>query len=186
MKRLIEGLAWAKRLADERGGALVEIAMCLPFLCILAFGTIEFSEMILDYQVMNGLTRQGSDLASRGTDLSTTVSALVTQGASLSISTQGRIFVSEVSDARDSSGNLIANDPIIVNQVESPTGIAATSVVGSTVGGAATMPASATSVLNGGQTLYVTEVFYSYNPLTPLGGFLNTSFASTLYDAAYF
>ena len=34
MKRLTEGLAWVKRLEDERGGALIELALCLPILCI--------------------------------------------------------------------------------------------------------------------------------------------------------
>lgn len=176
MMRLNEGLAWAKQLEDERGGALIELAMCLPMLCILAFGVIEFSRIILDCQVMNGLTRQGSDLASRGTALSTTMSALGVQGTQLNIGTQGRIFVTEVS--YDANGN-----PTITNQVESPTGIAAASKVGSVIGGAANTPVNPTIA---GQTLYVTEVFYSYSPLTPLGSFLGRSFASTLYDSAYF
>ena len=48
------------------------------------------------------------------------------------------------------------------------------------------MPSGATNVLDQGQTLYVTEVFYSYTPMTPIGSFLKTSLASTLYDVAYF
>ena len=87
MTRLNEGLAWAKRVKDERGGALIELAMCLPLLCILGFAIVEFSEIILACQVMNGMTRQGSDLASRAWPLSDNgsqpgvLTALVTQGA---------------------------------------------------------------------------------------------------------
>jgi Flp pilus assembly protein TadG len=179
MKRLTEGLAWVKRLEDERGGALIELALCLPILCILVFGVIECSQIIFDNQVMSGLSRQGSDLASRGATLATTVSSLVTQGGSLNIGTQGRIIVTEV--ANDTNGN-----PRIVDQAESSTGISAVSAIGSGIGNPASMPSSASTVLNAGQTLYVTEVFYSYSPLTPLGGFLHTSFAFTLYEVAYF
>jgi len=179
IKRLTEGLARAKRLEDERGAALIELAICLPLLLILVFGLIDFSQIIFDNQVMSGLSRQGSDLASRGTTLTNTVSALVIQGASLNIGMQGRIIVTEV--ANDVNGN-----PQIVDQVESPTGISVTSAVGSGIGNRASMPSSASTVLNAGQTLYVTEVFYSYIPMTPIGGLLKTSLISTLYDVAYF
>jgi Flp pilus assembly protein TadG len=179
INRLTEGLAWAKRLEDERGAALVELAICVPLLLILVFGLIDFSQMIFDQQVMSGLSRQGSDLASRGTTLTTTLSALGIQGASLNIGTRGRIIVTAV--ANDANGN-----PQIVGQVESPTGISVASAVGSGIGNPASMPSSASTVLNAGQTLYVTEVFYSYIPMTPIGGLLNRSLASTLYDAAYF
>jgi Flp pilus assembly protein TadG len=179
IKRLTEGLAWAKRLEDERGAALIELAICLPLLFILLFGLIDFSQIIYDNEVMSGLTRQGSDLASRGTTLTSTLSAVGIQGASLNIGTRGRIIVTEV--ANDVNGN-----PQIVDQMESTTGISVTSAVGSGIGNRASMPSSASTVLNAGQTLYVTEVFYSYVPITPIGGFLKISVASTLYNAAYF
>jgi hypothetical protein len=57
-------------------------------------------------------------------------------------------------------------------QAESLTGITVTSAVGSGVGNPATVPANAVTVLNAGQRLFVTEVFYSYTPMTPVGGFL--------------
>jgi Flp pilus assembly protein TadG len=166
-------------MEDEQGGAIIELALCLPILLTLLFGLIDFSQIILDDQMMTGISRQGSDLASRGTTLTDTVSALVTQGASLKIGTQGRIIVTEVA-------NNTSHKPIIVDQVQSSTGIAAVSAVGSGTGNAASVPSSATTVLNAGQTLYVTEVFYSYKPMTPIGGFLKHSIASTMYQAAYF
>ncbi len=177
--QLIRGLAWAARLEDERGAALVELALCLPMLLVLVFGLIDFSQIIFDHQFMTGLSRQGSDLASRGTSLTDTVSALTIQGANLNIAANGRIVVTAVADG--SNGK-----PQIVDQAESPTGISVASAIGTGIGTAAIIPSTANTVLSAGQTLYVTEVFYSYSPITPLSGFLKTSLGFTLYESAYF
>lgn len=190
IKRLKQAIRCVKRFKDERGNTLIELAITLPLMLTLAFGLIDFSQILLDEQVMSGLTRQGSDLASRGGSTSLTgsagsdplaviVSALVIQGASLNIGTQGRIILTEV--ANDTNGTAR-----IVDQQESLTGIAVTSSVGSGIGNPATMPSSAKTILNAGETLYVTEVFYAYTPMTPVGTLLKTSLASTLYEVAYF
>jgi Flp pilus assembly protein TadG len=189
IKRIIQGFRRAKRLKDERGNALVEMAICLPVFLILVFALIDFSQRILDQQMMSAISRQGSDLASRtkivnGTTadplgLQTIVSALVTQGNALNIGTNGRIILTAVSD--NTSGS-----PQIVDQQESTTGISVTSSIGSGNGNPATMPSAASTALSTGHTLFVTEVFYSYSPMTPIGKFMKTSPAGTLYEAAYF
>ncbi|SPE19120.1 hypothetical protein SBA5_200032 [Candidatus Sulfotelmatomonas gaucii] len=178
IKRLMKGSAWAKRLEDERGAALVELALCLSLLLTMTFGLIDFSLIIFDKQEMSGITRQGSDLASRGTSLTDTVTALGTQGESLNIGTKGRIIVTAVAD--------VNKKPQIVDQAESPTGISVSSAIGTGVGNPASMPPSANTVLQDGQTIYVTEVFYSYTPITPIQKLLKISLTSTLYEAAYF
>ena len=179
IERFIKGRICAKRSDNERGAALVELALCVPMLLVLVFGLIDFSQVIYDYQVMTGLSRQGCNLASRGTSLAETASALVSQGASLNIGTKGRIIVTAVT--ADSSGV-----PRIADQAESTTGISVISRIGSGNGNSANMPASATTVLKAGQTLYVVEIFCTYKPMTPIGSLLKTSLNSTLYDAAYF
>ncbi len=176
MRRLLEGIPLARFHGDERGQALIEFVTSCFLLLILVSGVIGFSVPIYDKLVMAGLTRQGSNLASRGTSLTDTVSALLTQGASMNISTQGRIIVTEVA--------YVNGKPEIMDQAESNSGIQVTSAIGSGLGTTATVPAGAIPVLQAGQTLYVTEVFYALEPITALANLL--TLPSTLYEAAYF
>jgi len=187
IKRMIRRLQGARRLRDERGAVLVELALCMTVLLLLVFGVIDFSLIIFDRQVMSGISRQGSDLASRGgepdpgsdTDpLQQIVAALVTQGETLNMATKGRIFITAVAD--------VNGKPQIIDQAESSSGIAVNSQVGSGIGKSAAMPASATPVLQAGETIYVTEVYYAFTPVTPIGRFLKLSLASNLYESAYF
>ena len=41
-------------------------------------------------------------------------------------------------------------------------------------------------MLQPGKTVYITEVFYSYQPITPIGSLLGIVMPSTLYEVAYF
>jgi Flp pilus assembly protein TadG len=179
MKNRLQALIRRNPLEDQQGAAVVELGLCIPLLLLVVFGLIDFSQIIFDHQMMSGISRQGSNLASRNPDmtLQDDVSALVTQGASMGIGTNGRILISKV---RNNNG--VAQ---VVDQAVSATGIPVTSAIGS-AGSTASMPASATTVLNANQTIYVTEVFYSYTPMTPIGNFLKTSLTSTLYESAYF
>jgi len=179
IERLTKVIAWAKRFEDQRGQALREFSLCLPPLLLLAFGVIDFSQMIVDEHVLVGLSRQGSNLAARSETPAATVAAIETQGASLNIGTRGMIIVTQV--VNNSSGS-----PIIHLQSQMPGGISVTSAVGSGNGNPAIVPPGAQAELNTGHAVFVTEVFYSYQPLTPVGSFLKYSLANTLYQAAYF
>jgi hypothetical protein len=177
--RLLGDRALARCHWDERGQALLEFVFCSFMLLVLVFGLIDISRAISDAQIMSGLTRQGSNLASRGTGLQDTVSALVTQGASLDVGTRGRIIVTSVA-------NGVNGVPEITGQAESMGGIPVTSRIGSGIGQPANVPATANPVLQNGQTIYVTEVFYSFHMITPIGNLLKLVLPSKLYAAAYF
>lgn len=177
--RLLKDVILARKHKDERGQALLEFVFCFLVLLVLAFGLIDFSRAIHAEQVMSGLTRQGSNLASRGTSLQETVSALVTQGASFDVGSEGKIIVTSVADGANGV-------PEITGQAESTGGLSATSKIGTGVGQAAYLPSTASPVLQNGQTLYVTEVFYSFHTVTPIGNLLKLTLPPTLYAAAYF
>ena len=53
-----------KTRKGESGQALLEFALSLPFVLFLLFGFIDFSRAIFQQQVITGLTRSGSSMAS--------------------------------------------------------------------------------------------------------------------------
>src|SRR5208283_1218659 len=82
--------------AGNSGQALVEFAISATMMLILVFGLIDFSRAIFIEQVITNLTGEGSSMASRGTSLSDTATAVVAASAPLSISTSGQVIVSSV------------------------------------------------------------------------------------------
>lgn len=161
----------------ERGQALVEFAAVSMVLLMLVFGLIDFSRAIYDQQVMKGLTRQGSNLASRGTDLPTSVSSVVTGSAPLNLNAEGYCIITSVANQNGFYK--------ITGQVASG-GVPANSRIGQGVGNPATVPPAAIPILQLNQTIYITEVFYAYQPVTPIGKLITAKLPSDLYDVAYF
>jgi Flp pilus assembly protein TadG len=164
-------------VADESGQALVEFAAIAPLLFILLFGIIDFGRAIYDMQLMTGLTRQGSNLASRGTDLPTTVASVIAGDAPLDLNNNGEVIVTSVTN----TGGVFK----ISGQL-SQGAVTARSKIGVGVGNTATLPAAAATILQPNQTIYVTEVYYSYQPITPIGNMLKIALPSALYEVAYF
>ena len=65
-----------QRARDARGQTLVEFAMVLPLVLVLALGVIEVGYALLDQHVVTKLTREGSNLISRDTSLQDAGTAL--------------------------------------------------------------------------------------------------------------
>jgi Flp pilus assembly protein TadG len=168
----------------ESGQALAEFAFVAMLLIVLAFGIIDFSRAIFDKQVIDHLSREGSNLASRGTDPALAATAVVNDAPPLNLATSGRVIITTVTNNGTSYN--------ITDQV-SQGGISATSKIGSynpkLANNPATLPIAATSasaIPQPNQTAYVTEVFYSYQALTPIGSILKIVLPTQLYDVAYF
>ncbi|MGA3053780.1 MAG: TadE family protein [Candidatus Korobacteraceae bacterium] len=154
----------------------MEFAISATLMLTLVFAAVDFSRAIFIKEVITNLSGEGSSMASRGSTLSATASAVVAASAPLNLNLNGTVIVSSVFNNN--------NHLQLTGQV-SQGGMGATSQIGHQIGGAAILPALVTPQLN--QTVYVTEVFYKYTPITPIGKFLiGIVLPSQSYDVAYY
>ncbi len=174
-----------RKRGGEAGQALVEFALVATILIIMGLGVIDLSRAIFDKEVLSDLARTGSNLASRGpcdtlnTCLTTAANAVMTQPSDLNMSANGMVIITAV------QANA-AGTPSIIGQVSQGNLGLGGSSVGSGVGSPPTLPATTPAIPPPNQTIYVTEVFYPFKPITPIGNFIHAAFPSTLYDVAYF
>jgi len=163
-------------LRNESGQSLVEFGFSMILLLVIVFGVVDLSHGIYVAEVVTNLTGQGSSLASRGTSLSASAAAVVAASAPLTLSTSGRVIVSSVYNN---------NNVIQLTGQASSGSLIASSRIGTLIGGAAVVPASAKPQLN--QTVYVTEVFYPLHSITPIGKFVSGFLLPPqIYDVAFY
>lgn len=166
------------RLRAMRGLAVVEFALMLPVMLVLLFMVIEFGRAILARQVLTNLSREGANLTARGTPLADAREALNISAAPLDIGADGYVILTQV--FRDSAGNLV------IQKQDAGGGRPRPSRVGAGVGTRAVLPPTAMEIPPRGQSLFVTEVFYRHDTLTPLTQLINVGIGDTFYDVAFF
>ena len=183
---------WKNKLTGEESGqALVELSLVLVMLIVFVFAIIDYTRAVYDTEVIKNLSGEGSSLASRGTSLANTVLAIVNDAGAgsatdLNMSSNGCVIVTSVTSPSSGSYRVTAQ------AISSPCN-GATSKIGGCPGGtcgAATLPPAVQAVLaaNLNTTVYVTEVFYKYSTVTPVGALLTNGslLPSQLYDASYY
>ncbi|MDO9279759.1 MAG: TadE/TadG family type IV pilus assembly protein [Polaromonas sp.] len=171
---------------------MIELAIILPVLLLLCFGSAELCHAILFNNILISMSREGANLASRTPQSPQfIIDALSNTSAPLQMSTQGMIYISRVKGVDAGSGSVIA---MVDEQYRAVRGNAALmsrlwSCPEWDVAGKCTMPtAVATRVvtlpftLGIGYEVQVVEVIYDYAPLTNL--FLTT--APQLYSVTLF
>lgn len=164
-------------VAAESGQAAMEFALIAALMLVLLCMVVDFSRAIHDEQLMAGLSRQGSNLASRGTTLSESAAAVTGGSPSLNLRDEGEVIITSVTNI---------NQVYTITDQFSQGAISKSSRVGTGVGNTASVPTSAAAMLQPGQTIYITEIFYSYKPVSPIQNLLKLVLPSTLYEAAYF
>jgi hypothetical protein len=160
----------------QSGQALVEFSLVALIFLLLMFGIIDFGRAVYTQVVVAHLAREGANLASRGTPLTESVSAVVTSSSPLDFAPGGAGFVVITRISKHSGTSK-------VDEQKSGGGSAQTSKMGSTGNNATNVP---TGLPTDSDSLYVSEVFYKFKPITPIGSMLGITFPAVLYDAAYF
>ena len=174
---------------DQSGQALIELALLLPILAVMLLGVVDFSRAIYDEQVITNLAGEGSNLASRGTTLTDTAAAVVTD-SDLNMSADGCVVVTSVDSPTTGTYQ-------VTGQAKSSPCNGGTSQIGcypispTCQSTSATVPAGVQSVFASapsGYTVYITEVYYNFSPATSLGAFMHSSsvLPSRMYAVAYY
>src|ERR1017187_6442173 len=173
---------WISRSRNRSGQALIEFMFVAFILLFMLFGMIDFCRSISTRQVLINLSREAANLAARGTGSTpaAAISNAIAAAAPLSITTNGLVIITAV---LNSNGTFL-----VTNQIkEGPLSNTAPSKIAPLgVGSTANMPVTAVPIPQTNQTMFVSEVYYSYKPATPIGKLLNFNMTNTLYDAAFF
>ncbi len=180
------GSVGRKISAAESGQAAVEFALIAALMLVLFCMLVDFSRAIHDVQVMASLSREGSNLASRGTTLSASANAVVAGDSPLNLSSNGEVIVTSVTNTTTNNGRKGATTYLINDQQHAGLNTQTSKVGSLNAPTTVTLPPSVAQMLLPGQTTYVTEVFYSYQPVTPIHNLLKLVMPSTLYQVAYF
>jgi Flp pilus assembly protein TadG len=182
----------------QKGQALVEFALTLPLLLLLALGIIEFSYVLLDQHVLIKMAREGSNLISRNTSLTdagTAMTAMANTPVDLTSNRSLMIFSVIRKKSTDPTKAVLYKK----RQIGSLTGKASilstsgtcTFTSANDYANAAGVDAcvitnlpSAVVIPNSGQ-IFMTEVYNSHSLITPVGN-LGIAMPTSLYANAYF
>lgn len=194
-----------QRLSNHRGQSLIEFALIMPLILLLALGVIEVGYALLDQHVVTKLSREGSNLISRDVPIIDAVTALRTMSTrpvDFTAANQSRIIFTVL--RRGTTVGTPNYNQVIAYQRYAYGGLTGVQSVLRTVGSGAyngspdfeavnadtdtriqlqSLPGNLTIALNG--SLYVTEIFTNHALITPLSGF-GVTVPSTLYSIAYF
>jgi hypothetical protein len=172
---------------NNSGQALVELALIMPMLMIFVFGIVDYTRALYDQEVITNLAGEGSSMASRNADLTDSVAA-VWSDADIDMAGKGCVIMTSVASPSANSYKVTqqAHSTICNSPASSKIGCAPPP----SSCGNATIPALVQTVIQSSTNpnVYITEVFFNFSPVTPVGSFLHASnfLPSQLYAVAYY
>jgi hypothetical protein len=191
-----------RQARDARGQSMMEFALVLPLLCLVALGVVEVSFALLDQHVVTRLSREGANLISRDVTLQVASQALRSMTSRpLDLDSNAAVIFTVIrKGATTNTPNY--NEDIISQRFQ----FGALSGVNSSLrapGGSFAGPPNYQAlnsdndtslqvtglppdiVLPLGGMLYVAEVYTTHQLLTPVGAF-GLPVPDRLYSIAYF
>lgn len=186
----------------HRGQGMVEFALTLPLALLIVLGIVEVGYALLDQQVVARLTREGSNLISRGTSLQDAVMAIGSMSSRPVDFDNGSTVIFSVIKRGGTTGTTNF-DQLVLYQRHTYGTLSAqsrlTTAGGGSFGGApdyiaansdndaslrvTNVPSNLVTVRGG--MIYVTEIYTRHNLITPFDRF-GATVPNVLYSIAYF
>ena len=172
MTRRRQGIRW--RATNDRGTITVETAVVTVLLLSIVLGIVEFGNAYSLVHTMTSLSREGANLAARGTSLEKSVDTVVDNGSTIQLGDKGGVVATRIV--------VSGGDPKVVEQFATGgyEGRSRMGDVGEDALGVENWG------LQDGQAVYVMEVFYDYEQLTPFGTLVDVAVPEGLYERAVF
>lgn len=168
---------------SKKGQALVELTLLSPLLVLLAYGSIEVANVISTYINLTHTTREGANLASRGTDPNLALDAIIA-AASPTLRTDN------ISHWNVIYSKIIQDPGVPCPQPPCTYKVASQIVRGSMGQSSKIGTVNQTVTLQGidsvgpGQTFHAVEVFFDYR--STILTFVGEQISPTIYDRTIF
>ncbi|MGH7559181.1 MAG: TadE/TadG family type IV pilus assembly protein [Gemmatimonadota bacterium] len=163
-----------RRIDNDRGTITVETAIVTIVLLAMGLGIVEFGNAYSLVHTMTSLSREGANLAARGTSLEKSVDTVLDNGSSIGLADQGGVIATRI---------LVSSGDAKVVEQYATGGYSGLSRMGD-------VGEDAQEVedwnLQDGQAVYVMELFYDYEQLTPFGTLVDVAVPEGLYERAVF
>ena len=146
----------------------------MPVLLLLLLGVIEAGNGLSIKHKMAVLSREGANIAARGTSLSETMNVVMLGGDEIELSSKGGAVITRII--------VIDGDPVIDAQL-GINGYEVSSRLGMLDSIAAPLQ---TLDLVEGQIFHAVEIIFDYEAMTPLGGIFPAGLTDQIYERAFF
>ncbi len=173
-KKIGRTLAAKLCVRNRKGQALAEATLVMPFLLVVLLGVIESGNGLSIKHKMITISREGANIASRGSSLQETLNTVMALGGEINLlETGGAVITRIIVDE---------GEPLVDGQVAfgSYSGSSRFGVVGDVA-----TPLTDINTVEG-QAFYVVEIFYEYEGLTPIGRLLPDGWVDQMYERAVF
>lgn len=158
----------------NRGQSMAEFAMVLPVILIILLGLVEFANAYDTVHGLAGISREGANIAARGTSFSEVMDVVMADGATLGLNEGGGAVVSRI---------VVRQGVPVVEEQLASAGYAGTSQLGAKDGAVDVLR---TVGFSEGSTHYAVEVYLGYESVTPLKRLLGSAVPEMLYERAIF